>query len=114
MNGRRALFHHLQELFERQLRGLCRYSDIEVHVAIPVEKVPGKRRQALGKVREIVQAGFEDYVLTLESPHEAPPLGRATLNLKGGDMLVEGPIDVATFDRMGEAIKERKLERIEP
>jgi hypothetical protein len=107
VRARAALFHHLQAFFETELRGLFRYDDVTPHVARPVEKVPGKRRQAFGKVREIVDAGFGGYTVTLESSHEAPPLGRVTLKARGAE-IASGPIDRSTFELLGSKIRERE------
>jgi hypothetical protein len=105
MRARSALFHHLQSFFETHLRGVFKYDDILPHVPEEVENTPGRRRNAYGRVKEIVQADFGRFQIMLASPHEAPPLGRVELRFDGKNF-VSGPIDSDTFSRAGEAVKQ--------
>lgn len=107
MRARAALFHHLQEFFEKDLRGVFRYGDLTAHVARPVEKKPKERRQAFGKVREIVEGSFGRYRISIESPHEAPPLGLVIFRAEDDATIeISGPIDRTTFAQIGEKVRE--------
>jgi hypothetical protein len=103
--ARAALFRHLQIFFETHLRGIHRYDEFAPYVAQDAEPEPGKRRWAHGKLKEIVEGRFGDYEILLASPLEVPPLGRVSLRAVDGGFNISGPIDSATFDRMGEAIR---------
>lgn len=116
-----ALTRQAQEqLFKRHLLGIYRWDDV---VFAPKEKndkpeivvTPrGRRRRterAEGKFRAIVQMQFPGrdgiWLLDIESPNEHPPLGWIVLE---GPDIIEGPLDSATWDRVGEFIKKKHEE----
>lgn len=113
MRARTALFTHVRAFFDAHLLGLYRYDDCLVRPAQPVEEVPGRRRFAEGKEREIVHVNFGDFDLVVLSPVEAPPLGRVELGVRtseGVRNLVSGPIDTTTFALAASAIKTHQPE----
>ena len=94
----------MQGLFERHLRGLYEWGKVDIHIPEEVEKLPGQRRNAFGKFKEVVSIRLGIFDLTLESPNEAPPLGRITLDGPEGS-IVEQSLDEIALDRIGAAIK---------
>lgn len=105
MRARAALFRHLQVMFETHLRGVFRFDDFEPYVAQDAQpETKGKRRWAYGKTKEIVEGRVGDFEILIASPLEVPPLGRVSLRIFDGPVLVTGPMDVTTFDLVGKAI----------
>jgi len=110
VRARAALFRQVREFLETQAVGLYGVGDVDYFVARPAEdKREGGRRFAYGKEREIVEGKFGEFEIVLESPNEAPPLGRVTLRWPGGE--VNGPIDRTTFERAGAAIRSRVINK---
>lgn len=106
MNARAALYRHVREFIETQLVGLVTAVDLSHIPARPAApKREGGRKFAFGKEQEIVEVRFGDYDLVVESPLEAPPLGRVTLRWPEGELA--GPIDRTTFERAGAKVRER-------
>lgn len=113
MRARVSLFRHLQIFFETHLRGVYRFDQFvpyPAHDATPMET--GKRRWEFGKTKEIVEGRIGDFEVLLASPLEVPPLGRVALRKINGQTMVTGPLDPATFERMGEALKLHRKEMI--
>ena len=114
-----ALLRHAQDFFLSDLVGLYTWGDVRI---APPEVRPGippnvdyreRRRQMESRVgmgRNVEQARivFKPWELLIYSSNERPPLGEVSLreadNINGG-VLVSGPIDAATWKRIGEWIR---------
>lgn len=111
MRARAALFRQLQAFFETELRGLYKISDFVPHEPQPAEERTERgRRFAYGKLKEIVEGRFGPFEVLIASPLEVPPLGRVTL--RHPDLQISGPLDPATFAKMGAAVKHQQQERV--
>ena len=111
IRARVQLMRLLQEMFEKHLRGLYRWGQVEFHVAEQAEKLPGKSRQAFGKYREIVSIRFGDYDLVVESSNERPPLGHVILTGPTGT-IEEQSLDGVVLDRIGQVIRNQQKELV--
>jgi hypothetical protein len=114
-----ALLRHAQDFFLSDLVGLYTWGDVRI---APPEVRPGippnvdyreRRRQMESRVgmgRNVEQARivFKPWELLIYSSNERPPLGEVSLreadNINGG-VLVSGPIDAATWKKIGEWIR---------
>lgn len=107
-SARFGLSRHLQAFFETELCGLYRFDQV---VILPAEKAPlpegwsPLRRSPFGKYRELIIVRFAMYELAVSSPNEKPPLGEITLEHPDGREY--GPLDHATWQRIGKIIRER-------
>ena len=120
-----ALLRHAQDFFLSDLVGLYTWGDVRI---APPEVRPGippnvdyreRRRQMESRVgmgRNVEQARivFKPWELLIYSSNERPPLGEVSLreadNINGG-VLVSGPIDAATWKRIGEWIRANSHQR---
>lgn len=108
-SARYSLSRHLPEFFDTELRGLYRFDQITV---LPPEDAPRPegmshlRRPPFGKYRELVAARFGPYDLSVYSPNERPPLGEVVLTYADGE--ISGPLDQATWQRLGAFIRNRE------
>jgi len=120
-----ALLRHAQDFFLSDLVGLYSWGDVQI---APPEVRPGippnvdyreRRRQMESRVgmgRNVEQARivFKPWELLIYSSNERPPLGEVSLreadNINGG-VLVSGPIDAATWKRIGEWIRANSHQR---
>lgn len=107
-SARFGLSRHLQVFFETELCGLYRFDEIQI---LPAEDAPRPegwsvlRRAPFGKYRELITIRFAMYELSVASPNENPPLGEITLIHPDGEE--RGPLDHATWKRIGAFIRER-------
>lgn len=105
INGRLILYRHLQDFFEREIFEQYRWHQVR-HCDPELAAVPaGRRRNPLGRDRETARVLFDDYELEIASSEETPPLGRVTLMIAGREK-IEGPIDPATWAKMGAYIRQ--------
>lgn len=106
---RHGLSRHLQVFFETELCGRYRFDRVAF---LPAEKAPlpegwsPLRRSPFGKWRELVAIRFGIYDLSVASPNETPPLGEIRLVHPDGEEY--GPLDTATWQRIGKFIRERE------
>lgn len=108
-SARFGLSRHLQVFFETELCGLFRFDQVEFMQpeAAPLPEGWSKlRRPPFGRNREKVEVRFGTYDLAILSPNEVPPLGEIVLTHAGG--VERGPLDEATWKRMGTIIRERE------
>lgn len=105
ITARRALLAHVRVFVETELAGLYRYDDMAHHVPERSDAEAGKRPNLYGKFREAVSVTFGNYQLTVESPHEKPPLGWVTLRCLGS--IEEGPLDPVTWGILGSFVRQR-------
>lgn len=103
IRARSQLLRLLQVLFERHLRGLYRWGEVEIGAAENALPEPGRRHNKFGKYRESVTVMFGPFVLTIESPNEKPPLGQISLDTMG-DRHLFNSLDEADFDKVGSII----------
>lgn len=103
LHARAQLMRQVQTLFETHLRGLYRWGEVAILPPDEVDKVPGQRRQAFGKYKEVVSVRFGIFDLTVESPNEWPPLGRVRLD--GPETVEVSSLDASAWDRIGSIIK---------
>lgn len=108
-SARNSLSRHLPIFFDTELRGLYRYDDAQ---KLPPESAPhpegmsALRRPPYGKYRELVEIRFGPYDLSVFSSNERPPLGEVVLIYADGE--ISGPIDQATWQRLGAFIRNRE------
>ncbi len=112
-----ALLRHAREFFLSQLLGLyswdkdVRLSEPELRPAIaPNLPVRERRqeleaRQGLGKYFEQERVRFGPWEILLYSSAERPPVGEVLLRDDAGAQVVAGPLDPATWDKIGEHIR---------
>lgn len=105
---RQALCRNLQEFFETRLTGILPWPDVALDPPIKDDRPRSERE---GKYLGRVVARFAktdersyQFALMVESPVEAPPLGRITLQA-WGSRDVTGPIDSTTWDRVAAVIR---------
>lgn len=111
-----ALLRQAQDLFQMKLVGIYRWDDVKI---APKEKTeqPKPYRTSRGRIRRderpegryhaSVSIEFGLWGLVIEGPNEHPPLG--WIKLDGPD-IVEGPLDPATWTRIGDCIKQKHEE----
>lgn len=99
IHPRVALCSHIRQFVDTELPGLYRFDDLEF---MPPEK---KSERGRDKWRETAEVRFGPYNLTVSLPGEKPPLGLIELSYMGGN--VTGPLDTATWNRIGERIRGR-------
>lgn len=99
------LYRQLQHFFETELLGVVKWQDCQHDAPTKEEKIRGQESISFGKFNEVVTVRFGDCSITLESPSQAPPLGRVTFH-GGFDATIEGPIDSVTWKKIGRSIKE--------
>jgi len=64
-------------------------------------------RAGSGKYYEQVRICFKPWELLIYSSNERPPLGEVSLrDFDNGVLLVSGPVDAATWNKIGERIRE--------
>jgi hypothetical protein len=102
-----ALARHIREFFETELLGVVRLGDVVWRELEKADKKPGQRQ--LHKERLVVD--FMQFALEVNSTAEQPPLGGVKLFNKLSGETVEGPLDVATWSRVGSYIKHAIKER---
>lgn len=105
IHARAALIAHIRAFFETELCGLFRYDELEHFQPESIEKTPNYRPNRFEQYKEIAEVRFGNYDLTVCSSAESPPLGKVRLQYLGGH--IEGPLDSATWQRMGNIIRER-------
>lgn len=109
-SARFGLSRHVQVFFETELCGLYRFDQIEIMMPEDAPRPEGwsvLRRPPFGRHREVITVRFGLYELSVLSPNEAPPLGEVVLELPG-DEKVSGPLDEATWKRIGTTIRDRE------
>lgn len=119
-DARTALFRQMQGIFEGYLFRHFRWGGTGVTL-LPARPVLPSRgvRVRRGQVHEIITVRLADDQLELEavSPQECPPLGRITLRLVEGEGvdnktdLVDGPLDSAVFQKIGDKLDELLTEK---
>ena len=111
-----SLLRHAQDFFRSDLLGI--YSWDQVRIAAP-EKPPTIAAEAPLKARRdeqyrregryvgVARLIFGPWEILIYSPNEKPPLGEVLLrpNEIGGETLVSGPIDAATWAAIGKRIR---------
>jgi len=118
-----ALLRHAQDFFLSDLVGLYSWGDVKI---APPEARPGippnvdyrERRKQMeartGMGRNIEQARivFKPWELLIYSSNERPPLGEVALrDFDSGVSLVSGPIDAATWAKIGVWIRTNSHQR---
>lgn len=120
-----ALLRHAQDFFLSDLVGI--YSWDQVKIA-PPEVRPGippnvdyreRRKQmdaraGMGRNFEQARIVFSPWELLIYSSNERPPLGEVSLREAGdinGGVLVSGPIDAATWRKIGNWIRTNSHQR---
>lgn len=119
-----ALLRHAQEFFLRDLVGLYHWDQVRVAAPEKAENIPPnvsrmERRKQMeareGRGRYLEQARMifplpetaARWEILIYSSMERPPLGEVVLrDYERGAVVVEGPLDPATWARMGATIKE--------
>lgn len=106
IRSHRALLRQAQAFFLSDMVGVFDWG--EVQVAPPELMPPEQRRDAgVGKFREMERLSFGPWEILLCSSHEKPPLGEVSLREGGfsAGPLIVGPLDPATWRRIGEYIR---------
>lgn len=104
IEARRRLIGSARDLFQGQLLGIRSWDKVAHDNPVASDPLPNGRRNPI-KFKEVAVMRFDDFVLTVSSPEEAPPLGRVTLS-KGANLLVNGTLDSAVWTRVAAAIRE--------
>lgn len=116
IRARAALTRQAQDFFHAHLVGLYRWDDVTFKPAEKVEKpepvitARGRRRRPErpeGKFLDLVEMEFGIWRLTIAGPNEHPPIG--WILLEAGEE-IEGPLDPATWQRLGAHIKQKHEE----
>src|SRR3954469_14937016 len=114
-----ALLRHAQDFFLSDLVGLYTWGDVkiappELRPSIPPNIEYKKRRQemearsGMGRYVEQARIVFKPWELLIYSSSERPPLGEVALReFDNGVSLVSGPIDAATWAKIGIVIRSR-------
>lgn len=111
-----ALTRQAQEMFHRHLLGCFSWEDVmfapaeRTEKAHPVFNERGRKRRGEspeGKYRQIIAMEFGIWQLRIEGPVEHPPLGWVMLDGRGE---IEGPLDPAVWDKIGQHIKTKQEE----
>jgi hypothetical protein len=114
-----ALLRHAQDFFNSDLVGLYRWDRITIdpperRAALVPNLPPTERRKQMeareggGKYVERERLRFGPWEILLYSTQERGPLGEVTLRNTGGvgiEDLVTGPLDPATWKKIGEHIR---------
>jgi len=108
ISARHALLRQAQDYFHKLLVDVVPWDDVKVDKAIPIPAIRGKRDQ--GPVRDLVVARFKGFKMELASPFDDQkwPLGRVTVTR--GPWSITGPMDAATWERVGDFIRDRIIE----
>ena len=116
-----ALLRHAQDFFLSDLVGLYSWGDVniappEVRPGIPPNVDYRERRKqmeariGMGKYYEQVRICFKPWELLIYSSNERPPLGEVTLReFDSSQVLVDGPLDAATWKLIALRIREDPL-----
>ena len=125
-----ALLRHAQEFFLGHMVGLYHWDQVQVAAPEVVEAIPSnvdfrerrklmEKREGRGRFREQARLLFPlpiaaaRWEILIYSSVERPPLGEVMLRdyERGGRVLVEGPLDPATWVKIGEFIKTASHQR---
>jgi hypothetical protein len=121
-----ALLRHAQEFFLAHMVGLYHWDQVQVAAPERAQPIPsnigGRERRKLMEAREgrgrfLEQARLvfplpvpaAEWEILIYSSVERPPIGEVVLRdaNRGGQVLVEGPLDPSTWTKIGNLIKER-------
>jgi hypothetical protein len=111
INARRALIANAREAFAQHLMDVVGWDRVVLHQAEEAPIPEGRSRNLLGKWRERVVLGFDDFQVVVASSEDHPPLGLVELN-HAGTCLVSGPIDAATWAAAAKEVKALKQDRV--
>jgi hypothetical protein len=100
MNARTLMFKQLQQFFEVHLAPRWRISDVSF---VDPELAP-KERGIRQRHREIVTGHFGDFMLSIYSTVEEPPLGKILCSHVRGETIT-GMIDDSTWGSIAAMIK---------
>jgi hypothetical protein len=106
INATGRLFGLLRAFFEQEMRSLGTWDDVTVMEGELAERERYNRRNRYGDHKEIAAVTFRGYEITAISPFEAPPVGR--IECRRGDLVESGPLDDATWKRLGKFIRENE------
>lgn len=116
-----ALLRHAQDFFLAELVGYYDFGDVgRVKIAPPELRPPipplvdirERRRmmagrEGLGRYLELARIAFAPWELLIYSAMEKPPLGLVILReLDFGQEMVSGPLDAATWAKIGKCVRE--------
>lgn len=113
-----ALFRQAQEMFRAHLVGVFSWEQVEFsprtkRLVKPMadmsrrERRNARRDRPEGKYEQEVRLQFGIWEILIQSPADHPPLGNVVLT---GAAEVSGPLDPATWDRIGQTIKQKTEE----
>lgn len=96
-----GLVRQARDFFEHHLYGVMSLADAVIRKPELAPKIKGKRQMPL----EELIVDFGGYTLLIESPEQEPPLGRVQLLNIARGLQEEGPLDVLTWERLGQIVK---------
>ena len=100
------LFGLIRAFVEQEMRGLGTWNDVIALEGELADREKHDRRNRYGHYKEIAAIRFRGYEITVKSPFEAPPLG--LIECRCGDDVESGPLDDATWKRLGKFIREQE------
>lgn len=115
-----ALLRHAQEFFAGYLVGLYRWDAVKIaeperrdvippNVGFRARRKLMEEREGAGKYLEQVRILFKPWELIVYSSMERPPLGEVLLRDIDAQTLIAGPLDPATWAKIGDLIKSTEL-----
>lgn len=107
IRARKSLIAAARCFFESELCGLFLWDNVVLHTAEPSKPLADGRSNPFGKHREALTVDFSHFRLTVLSPEEAPPLGDIRLEDQHSGEHCDGPLDHASWVRIGQFIRER-------
>ena len=118
-----ALLRHAQDFFLFDLVGLYSWGDVKIAPPEPRPGIPPnvdyrerrkqmEARAGMGRNVEQARICFKPWELLIYSSNERPPLGEVALrDFDSGVSLVSGPIDAATWRKIGDWIRTNSHQR---
>lgn len=113
-----ALTRQAQDMFRAHLVGVIGWEEVAFsprnkRQVVPMASLSRLERRRIredrpeGKFEQEVCLRFGVWEIRIQSPTDHPPLGCVTLT---GDTTIKGPLDPATWDKIGQHIKQKNEE----
>ena len=107
LDERRALTRQLQQMFHDHLVGVASWEELSIDPPIENARIPGEPREA-GRYKDQISGHIRGLVIEFIGPAEDPRYPCGLASIKGPGFSVRGPLDVRTFEKIADEIKEYK------